>query len=122
MLTSVSGVLTNLYFFKISMRVILASMRANLIPMQLRGPQPKGMWHTCSRALCLLLRSEPEEERKDGGRTREEGWRKTVPFWVKFLWFWPEFWIVLKELDGDMNSCSLGNGDCIDLSGVLSKM
>ena len=41
-----------------------------------------------SRALCLLLRSEPEEG-KDGGRIREEGRRKTVPFWVKFLWFWP---------------------------------
>ena len=48
-LTSVSGARTNVYFLMISMRAILASMRANLIPMQLRGPQPKGMWQTLGR-------------------------------------------------------------------------
>ena len=48
-LTSVSGACTNEYFFRISMRAILASMRANLIPMQLRGPQPKGMWQRAGR-------------------------------------------------------------------------
>ena len=48
-LTSVSGARTNVYFFMISMRAILASMRANLIPMQLRGPQPKGMWQIAGR-------------------------------------------------------------------------
>ena len=31
------------------MSVSLASMRANLMPMQLRGPQPKGMWHIWGR-------------------------------------------------------------------------
>ena len=47
--TSVSGAWTNLNFFRISIRAILASITANLIPMQLRGPQPKGMWQNWGR-------------------------------------------------------------------------
>ena len=34
------------YLLSSSMRAILASNRANLIPIQLRGPKPKGMWHS----------------------------------------------------------------------------
>ena len=72
-----------------------------------------------SRALCLLLRSEPEEGRE--GEPWRKGGKRTLPFWVKFLWFWPVFLNVLEELDGDMDSCSLGNGDSVDLNGLHSK-
>ena len=39
---AVNGALINVYFLSSSMRAILASSRANLIPMQLRGPKPNG--------------------------------------------------------------------------------
>ena len=104
-LTSVSGARTNVYFFMISMRAILASMRANLIPMQLRGPQPKGMWQIAGRfafSSGVNLRKEGREE-GIGGTPREgskeaerEGWR-AAPFWVKFLWFGPVLWVVMEE-------------------------
>jgi len=67
-LTSVSGARTNVYFFTISMRAILASMRANLIPMQLRGPQPKGMWQTLGRfafSSGVNLREQREEGKEE---------------------------------------------------------
>ena len=64
-LTSVSGARTNVYFFMISMRAILASMRANLIPMQLRGPKPKGMWHTLGR---FAFSSRVNLRKREGGR------------------------------------------------------
>ena len=48
-LTSVSGVLTKLYFFNSSMIAILTSSRANLIATQLRGPKPNGMWASGGR-------------------------------------------------------------------------
>jgi len=70
-LTSVSGTCTNVYFFTISMRAILASMRANLIPMQLRGPQPKGMWQTLGRfafASGVNLRREELINQPNTGR------------------------------------------------------
>ena len=46
-------------------------MRANLIPMQLRGPQPKGMWQIAGRfafSSGVNLR-----EGTEGGR---EGWKE----------------------------------------------
>ena len=43
LLTFVSGASTILNLLTISMRAIFASNRANLIPMQLLGPCPKGM-------------------------------------------------------------------------------
>ena len=47
--TSVLGALTKEYFFMICMSAVLASNRANLIPMQLRGPAPKGKWTIAGR-------------------------------------------------------------------------
>ena len=55
------------------------------------------------------------------GKPGRKGGKRTLPFWVKFLWFWPVFWIVLEEVDGELDSCSLGNGDSVDLNGLLSK-
>ena len=74
-LTSVSGVLTNLYFCKISMRAIFTSMRANLIPTQLRGPQPKGMWQRAGR-FAFSSGVNLRKGGKDGRRTMEEGERQ----------------------------------------------
>ena len=119
MLTSVSGVLTNLYFFKISMRVILASMRANLIPIQLRGPQPKGMWQRAGR-FAFSSGVNLGKGRTGGGSIGENEGQRTVPFWVKFLWFWPEFWVVVNELDWELNCCSFRDGDSIDLNSLLT--
>ena len=48
-ITSVSGALTKVYLLSSSMRAILASSRANLIPMQLRGPKPNGKWQSWGR-------------------------------------------------------------------------
>ena len=64
-LTSVSGARTNVYFFMISMRAILASMRANLIPTQFRGPQPKGMWEVAGRLAFSSGVNLREEEGRD---------------------------------------------------------
>ena len=50
-----------------------------------------------------------------------EGGKRMVPFWVKFLWFWPDFWIVVDEVDGELDVNSLGNGDSVDLNGLLSN-
>ena len=127
-LTSVSGVRTNLYFCKISMRAILASMRANLIPMQLRGPQPKGMWQRAGR-FAFSSGVNLRKREKDGGRMREEEMKgrsgrreeKWLPFWIKFLRFWPDFWIVVDEADRELDIYSLGNGDSVDLDGLLSN-
>ena len=47
--TGVSGPLAKLYFLSISMRAIFVSSRANLSPIQLRGPQPNGMWANWGR-------------------------------------------------------------------------
>ena len=44
--TSVSGALVKVYLLSSSMRAILTSSRANLIPIQTRGPKPNGMWHS----------------------------------------------------------------------------
>ena len=41
--TAVSGARTKLNFLSISIRAIFDSSRANLRPIQLRGPQPNGM-------------------------------------------------------------------------------
>ena len=74
-LTSVSGACTNVYFFRISMRAILASMRANLIPMQLRGPQPKGMWQRAGRfafSSGVNLGKEREEQMEGGSERKKE--------------------------------------------------
>ena len=119
-LASVSGARTNEYFFRISIRAILASMRANLIPMQLRGPQPKGMWQRAGR-FAFSSGVNPRKRGKDGGRTREEGRRKTVPFWVKCLWFWPEFWIVVHKVDRELHCHSLRNCHSVDLDGLFSE-
>ena len=64
------------------MRAILTSMRANLIPMQLRGPQPKGMWLRAGRFAFSSGVNLYEEERKrwegcsltriQGGRMEED--------------------------------------------------
>ena len=119
-LTSVSGVLTNLYFCRISMRAIFTSMRANLIPTQLRGPHPKGMWQRAGR-FAFSSGVNLSKGRKDGGKAKEGERKKMVPFWVKFLWFWPDFWIVVDEVDGELDVNSLGNGDSVDLNGLLSN-
>ena len=50
--TTVSGPCTKLYSLSISMRAIFTPSRANLLPIQLRWPQPKGMWANCGR--CAL--------------------------------------------------------------------
>ena len=42
--TSVPGALLNLYFLRTLTRGILASIRANLIPIQLQGPHTNGMF------------------------------------------------------------------------------
>ena len=42
-ITWVSGALSNLYFLNKLIKHILASIIANLIPIQLRGPEPNGM-------------------------------------------------------------------------------
>ena len=44
--TSVSGALMKVYLLSSSMRAILASNRANLIPIHIRGPKPNGMWQS----------------------------------------------------------------------------
>ena len=94
----------NVYFFMISMRAILASMRANLIPMQLRGPQPKGMWQIAGR---FAFSSGVNLRKEEGGilcyyNMGEAGIKgKTKPFWVKFLWFCPVLWVVVEEVDGN---------------------
>ena len=54
------------------------------------------------------------------GRIGENEGERTVPFRVKFLWFWPEFWVVVNELDGELNCCSLGDGDSVDLNSLLT--
>ena len=59
--TSVSGARRNLYLVRIVMRASFVSMRANLIPMQLRGPQPNGMWGNGWSFFFLLFR-EPTEK------------------------------------------------------------
>ena len=118
-LTSVSGACTNVYFFRISMRAILASMRANLMPIQLRGPQPKGMWQRAGR-FAFSSGVNLGKRRTDGWRIGENEGERTVPFRVKFLWFWPEFWVVVNELDGELNCCSLGDGDSVDLNSLLT--
>ena len=46
---------------------ILASMRANLIPMQLRGPHATKRHVADTGMLCLLLRSKPEGRVREGG-------------------------------------------------------
>ena len=117
--TSVSGACTNVYFFRISMRTILASMRANLIPIQLRGPQPKGMWQRAGR-FAFSSGVNLGKGRTDGGSIGENEGQRTVPFWVKFLWFWPEFWVVVNELDWELNCCSFRDGDSIDLNSLLT--
>ena len=61
------------------MRVILISMRANLIPIQLRGPQPKGMWHTAGR-LAFSSGVNLRKGGKDRGKTREEGRKENITF------------------------------------------
>ena len=53
------------------MKAILASMRANLIPMQLRGHQPKGMWQRVER-FAFSSGVNLKKGGSDGGRTREE--------------------------------------------------
>ena len=58
--TSVSGAFTKEYLFNTSMRAAFTMSSANLIPMQLRGPNPKGMWQRWGRlalssALNLLV-------------------------------------------------------------------
>ena len=53
------------------MRAILASMRANLIPMQFLGPQPKGMWQRAGR-FAFSSGVNLGKREKDGGRMREE--------------------------------------------------
>ena len=112
------------------MRAIFTSMRANLIPTQLRGPQPKGMWQRAGRfafSSGVNLRKGGKDGRraKEGERKkrylRGEGGKRMVPFWVKFLWFWPDFWIVVDEFDGELDCHSLRNGDSVDLDGLLSK-
>ena len=55
------------------------------------------------------------------GRPGRKGGKRTVPFWVKFLRFWPDFWIIVDEADGELDSCSLRNGDSVDLNGLLSN-
>ena len=35
------------YLLSSSMRAILASNRANFIPIQIHGPKPNGMWQSC---------------------------------------------------------------------------
>ena len=66
-LTSVSGACTNLYFLRISMSASFASMSANLMPIQLRGPQPKGMWHIWGRlAFSSGVNLVRERGRKEG--------------------------------------------------------
>ena len=95
-------------------------MRANLIPMQLRGPQPKGMWQRAGR-FAFSSGVNLRKRGKDGGQTREEGRRKTVPFWVKCLWFWPEFWIVVHKVDRKLHCHSFRNCHSVDLDGLFSK-
>ena len=41
--TCVSGAVLNLYFLRIVSSAILASIKANLAPTQLRGPHPNGI-------------------------------------------------------------------------------
>lgn len=58
--TSVSGAFTKEYLFNTSMRAAFTMSSANLIPMQLRGPNPKGIWQRWGRlarssALNLLI-------------------------------------------------------------------
>ena len=62
------------------MRVILISMRANLIPMQLRGPQPKGMWHTAGRLAFSSGVNLGREGKMEGKPCREEGRKENVTF------------------------------------------
>ena len=51
-------------------------------------------------------------------RIREEEGKRIVPFWVKFLRFWPEFWVVVKEVDGELDCCSLRDGDSVDFNSL----
>ena len=44
--TSVSGALVKVNLLSSSVRAILASSRANLIPIQICGPKPNGMWQS----------------------------------------------------------------------------
>ena len=57
--TSVSGALEKLYLLSSSMRAILASNRANLIPMQIREPKPNGMHVAQLRPLGFFFWCKP---------------------------------------------------------------
>ena len=85
LLTSVSGVRTSVYFFRISMRAILISMRANLIPMQLRGPQPKGMWQRAGRFAFSSGVNLYEDGRERWERTRKKKKEEREQLTVTFL-------------------------------------
>ena len=52
-LTSVFKSLMKVYLLRMAIRAILASSRANLIPMQLWGPKPNGIWASCGRLTPL---------------------------------------------------------------------
>ena len=57
---SVSGVVVKVYLLSSSMRAILASSSANLIPIQIRGPKPKLMaYYDKVEASWLLFRCKP---------------------------------------------------------------
>jgi len=50
----------------------------------------------------------------------DEGGRGTAPLWVKFLWVHPVLRVVVEEVNGKVNNCSLGDSDSIDFNGFLS--
>ena len=100
-LTLVSGSRTKENHLSTSMRAILASSRANLIPMQLRGPTPKGM---CTLFGRLALSSAENLHiqatlfshhfiQRDNSRVR-----------IKLLWIIPILGIIVELLDGNKNS------------------
>ena len=51
----------------------------------------------------------------------DEGGMGTAPVWVKFLWVCPVLRVVVEEVNGKVNNCSLGDSDSIDFNGFLSR-
>ena len=93
------------------MRAILISSRANLVPMQLRGPKPNGRWTVAGRlALSSAANLECNTE-----TTENECNMKLLlmmlyqPIWIKFLWVLPVFGIMVECFERQKDLRSLGN-------------
>ena len=86
--------------------------------MRLRGPQPKCKWqkagHFAFSSGANLIEGIKQIGRGSGRKEEEES--TSLGQITR-----SEFWVVMHEVDGDLDCCSLRDGPSIDLNGLLSK-